>query len=248
MRIGGDAQLPARQFGRFGGKFLQSFLIAVKRMGGGIHRPHPTWQPIGTKFNRPPFQIGKSVKHAVNDKRRQSLHGVIGDGHIADGCEICVTALKIRHGRQAVFLIDRIHRCFTANMEQYRQTGLLCHCPYRKQTFMARPMLLWATRRHHQRLGSVFNGCLRQGRAAVKIFQRHISDIEQSFIDTAKIAHHAIMGVRRAIAQIHIIALVETEIAEAESGENKLAADAKQIQCARSVGWQCRAHRLMIFA
>jgi len=109
-----------------------------------IHGAHPSRHPGRAKFNRAELQAREPVEHAIENHRRQRLHCRVRDGHIADRGEIVVAAMEIRHRRQAVFLVDRVQLVLTADMEKYRQSGLLSHRPDRIEPDMARRMMLRA--------------------------------------------------------------------------------------------------------
>ncbi len=195
-------------------------------MGCRIHRPHPPRHPRSAKLDGAEFQRRETIEHAVENHRCQSLHRRIRDRHVADGGEIVVPAVEIRHGRQAILLVNGVQLVLAADMEQDRQARFLGHGPDRVEADMARRMLLRTHGRNHQRLGALLDRVARCRNGPVDIFQRHIGRGQKAPVDGTEVHHHPVVGLGRSIAQLHIVALAEPEIAEAERREHKLAGKA----------------------
>ena len=143
--------------------------------------------------------------------------------------------MEIRNGRQAVQLVGRVQLFLAADMEQDGDARLLRHRPHRVEPDMAGRMTPGAFRRNHQRLCAKRDGRLRAGGCPRDIFKRNLRRWQQAAIDLAEVGHHPVVGVGRRVAQLHVVALIEPEIAEAPGSEDELAGEPQRIERRRPI-------------
>ena len=71
------------------------------------------------------LQVRMARQHAVEDQRRQGLHGRFRDRHVGDRGEVVIAADEVFDRRQAVLLVGRVQRGAAADVIGDRDAGVL---------------------------------------------------------------------------------------------------------------------------
>src|SRR5262245_29397911 len=128
-----DADLPAHVLTRAQLELAQPFLCFRKRFEGRFHLPHPARQPDAALLDDADLEIRKMIEDAVEDHRRQRLHGRKRNRHVVHRAEVLGAAVEVGHHRQAVLEVVRIDQpAAAADVKHDRHAGVLRGGPDRK--------------------------------------------------------------------------------------------------------------------
>ncbi len=113
--------------------------MAAERLDSGFHLPHPARQPDRALFDDADLQRWKAFEHAVEDHRRERLHGRARDTHVVDRSEVLDASVEVGRNWQSVLEVVRVDQIAGASYVKHdRNLGFLCDRPQRVESDVTR--------------------------------------------------------------------------------------------------------------
>src|SRR5438552_2871732 len=237
VRVGRDADLAPHVFPRVELEALQPLLVLAEGGDRGVELAHPARDPHGTLLDYADLQAREAVEDAVDDERRERLHGREGDRHVVDGAEVLRPAVEVRHRREAVREVVRVEELpAAAHVEHDRDAGFLRDLPHREEPDVARRVARGARRGNEQRLRAHRDRLLRHRARSLEVGERHVAGGEETPIDGAEVHHGAVVRAGETVGEVGIVLPLGVEQVGVQEGvEHELAREAEEVERAWAV-------------
>jgi hypothetical protein len=249
-RVGRGADLTPHVLARPELEPAKALLVFGERFESRVELADPRGKPDRALLDDAELEPREAVEHAVEDQRGERLHRWKRDRHEIDRAEVLGTAVEVGHGRKAVLEERSVNElAASAHVKDDRQSRFLRDLPDREEADVARRVCRRAGGGNEDRLAARGDRLSDHGARPSEVGERHEADRQEPPVARTEIDDRAVVGPRRRIGEVEVAAaLVADEVVGEKRIEDELAREAEEIERARPVFLQKRAHRAPVLA